>query len=170
MNSPFWGLKAIKLGLLLVLCCMAANLYAETAPEQGSKDKSAVDFTYSPAGKRDPFTPLINSLRKTATPKYIPKTELEKYQLDQFRLIAVLVVQGKPRAMVKAPDGKSYLVVKGKKIGRFGGEVVDIQTKVVEVDKSGLRREVSPDRIVVEEVSVDNYTGKQVKNYRYITM
>jgi len=81
-----------------------------------------------------------------------------------------MVVKGVPRAMVKAPDGKSYTVKVGEYIGLNGGIVKNIETKVVDVDANGMRIEKSPDRIVVEEVGVDSYTGNEVRENRYIVM
>ena len=72
--------------------------------------------------------------------------------------------------MVQAPDGKSYTVKINDYIGMNDGIVKNIETKVVEVDKSGMRIEKSPDRIVVEELGVDGSTGKQIKENRYIVM
>jgi small-conductance mechanosensitive channel len=84
--------------------------------------------------------------------------------------VAVLVVKGRPMAMVKAPDGKSYPVKIGNEIGRYEGKVVNIDTKVTKRDRFGKRIEKSPDRIVVEETVYDNFTGKRSVEYRYLTM
>lgn len=136
----------------------------------------ADEFVYSSKGRRDPFKPLVEkntppiaSPKKAQRPEKI-KGPLEKFELSQFKLIAILVVQGKPHAMVRAPDGKSYTVKVGEYIGMNDGLVTDIQTKVVDIDQSGLRIEKSPDRVVVEEVGIDGFTGKESKEYRYIVM
>jgi type IV pilus assembly protein PilP len=136
-------------------------------------------FAYSPKGRRDPFKPLIQPKQQRGEATYTPepsgrpdkiKGPLEKFELSQFRLIALLVVKGVPRAMVKAPDGKSYMVKIGEYIGMNDGIVKKIETKVMGINENGLRVEKSPDRIVVEEISVDSLTGKKVKQYRYIVM
>jgi hypothetical protein len=73
--------------------------------------------------------------------------------------------------MVKAPDGKSYTVKPGDLIGSNGGIVKRIETKTVVIDESsGQRIEKSPDRVVVEEIGADSYTGKEFKEFRYIEM
>ena len=128
-------------------------------------------FTYNPAGRRDPFIPLVDQRQKTSrVPVVKPRGPLEKYELTQFRLLAVLVVKGRPMAMVKAPDGKSYPVKIGDEIGRYEGKVANIETKVTDRDPLGKRIEVSPDRIVVEETVRENYTNKLTVEYRYLTM
>ncbi len=131
-------------------------------------------FAYSPKGRRDPFKPLIQEKKAVAKkskgrPDKV-KGPLERFELSQYRLIALMVVKGVPRAMVKAPDGKSYTVKIGDYIGMNDGIVKNIETKVVEVDENGMRIEKSPDRIVVEETGVDSYTGSETKEDRYIVM
>ena len=132
---------------------------------------AADTYNYNPAGRRDPFEPLINQLQETSRVTVVkPRGPLQKYELTQFRLMAVLVVKGRPMAMVKAPDGKSYPVKIGDEIGRYEGKVANIETKVTDRDPLGKRIEVSPDRIVVEETVRDNFTNKQAVEYRYLTM
>ena len=133
-------------------------------------------FSYSPKGRRDPFKPLIQKKKiitkiaaRPGKPSRI-KGPLEKFELSQYRLVALMVVKGIPRAMLKAPDGKGYTVKVGEYIGMNDGIIKKIETKVIDIDKNGLRVEKSPDRIVVEEVGVDNYTGKILRENRYIAM
>ncbi len=132
-------------------------------------------FVYSPQGRRDPFEPLLHKepviaeIIKKTRPDEI-KGPLEKFELKQFRLMAILVVNGSPRAMVAAPDGKSYTVKVNDYIGLNGGVVKNIQTKIIGHDETGMRVEKSPDRIVVEETGVDSLTGKEIKENRYIVM
>ncbi|MCF6266653.1 MAG: pilus assembly protein PilP [Desulfuromusa sp.] len=165
-------------GMLNDVFAQKASAQVETAPvlqDALSDSGDNNDFAYSPKGRRDPFKPLIQEKKKVIATKIVRKERkikgpLEKFELGQYRLIALMVVKGIPRAMVKAPDGKSYTVKVGEYIGMNDGIVKRIETKIIAVDKNGLRIEKSPDRIVVEEVGVDSYTGKVVKENRYITM
>jgi len=129
------------------------------------------DFTYNPAGRRDPFVSLVKKLENTVAKPKVNLGPLGKYELGQLRLMAMLVVEGTPRAMVKAPDGKSYTIKLGDLVGPNGGVVTRIETKKIEIDNmTGQRIEKSPDRIVVVETGMDSYTGKMVKEERYIEM
>ena len=176
-------LTLLLLSLAFLLTVIAADVIAQQPPaETVSAQLTQVTaspaegnhFAYSPKGRRDPFKPLIQEKQKVAKKiKGRPdkfKGPLEKFELSQYRLIALMVVKGIPRAMVKAPDGKSYTVKVGEYIGMNDGFVKRIETKVVVTDENGLRVEKSPDRIVIEEVSLDSYTGQEVKEYRYIAM
>jgi Tfp pilus assembly protein PilP len=140
------------------------------AAEPGTEAEQPA-FVYSPVGQRDPFVPLIQQINKAVKKPKKDMGPLEKYELSQFRLLAMLIIKGTPRAMVKAPDGKSYTVKPGDLIGPNGGVVKRIETKTVTVDKStGQRLEKSPDRVVIEEPVVDNFTGKVSKKDSYIEM
>lgn len=132
-------------------------------------------YVYEVRGRRDPFTPLIRKEQPAPEIQLQRRPEqlrgpLERYEMGQLRLIAVMVVQGVPRAMVSAPDGKSYTVKVDDYIGLNGGRVIDIQTRQMAVDETGMRIEKNPDRIVVEETGVDTQSGQVIKQERYIVL
>lgn len=165
-SSVCFGLSLMLFCGVMVVSSMAQEESDEVGPATGKKT-----FTYNPAGRRDPFQSLVKKISKTAVKPRKNLGPLGKYELGQLRLMAMLVVQGTPRAMVKAPDGKSYTVKLGDLIGPNGGVVARIETKKMEIDKlTGQRVEKSPDRIVVVETRIDNYTGKKIKEERYIEM
>lgn len=90
-------------------------------------------YVYDPAGKRDPFEALV--LVKRAIPQAGELTPLQKYDLNQFRLIGIIIGRGAPRAMVVAPDGKSFILKPGIKIGRNDGTVMNITKDGVQVQE-----------------------------------
>lgn len=173
----------MKLFSLFMLLFMGISLVeaGDLRAQQVTQEQAVVadraageEYSYSPMGRRDPFKPLINKANKVvkkinSRPEKI-KGPLEKFELDQFRLMAIMVVKGAPRAMVKAPDGKSYTVKVNDYIGMNDGQVTKIETKVLEMDSNGMRVEKNPDRIVVEEEGVDPSTGKPMRENRYIVM
>ena len=102
------------------------------------------DFEYDPTGKRDPFQPFI----ATQTPvkpigEEVPITPLQKYDLSQLKLVAILVGKGGGRAMVEDSEGKGYIIEKGVYVGRNFGKV----------------KTVLKDRVIIEERYKD-YMGK----------
>jgi len=175
MKYKLYGLFTLL--LFVIIFGVPTGVFSAQQPEIVSiqPDSAAeTSFAYSPKGRRDPFKPLIQdqvkTVRKSKGRAEKLKGPLEKFELSQYRLVALMVVKGVPRAMVKAPDGKSYTVKVGEYIGLNGGIVKNIETKVIDVDANGMRIEKSPDRIVVEEVGVDSYTGNEVRENRYIVM
>jgi type IV pilus assembly protein PilP len=102
---------------------------AETAAEA-----AAPRYVYDPAERRDPFEPLT-LVRKPLAAQDAPLTPLQRFDLGQLRLIGVIVGKGEPRAMVVAPDGKSYILKKGVKVGRNDGKIVDITAEAILVEE-----------------------------------
>lgn len=102
---------------------------------------------YNPEGKLDPFAPLIKEKpvnlpvknRKAVRRKLL--TPLEKLDLSQLKLVAILRAQSGNRALVEEDSGKGYVIKKGTYIGTHSGKVAKILS----------------DRIIVEEEVEDIY-------------
>jgi type IV pilus assembly protein PilP len=104
------------------------------------------DYVYDPTGKRDPFQPFI----ATQTPvlpsgEEVPITPLQKFDISQLKLVAIMVGTGEGKAMVEDSEGKGYIVEKGVYVGRNFGKV----------------KSILKDRVIIEERYKD-YMG-QVK-------
>lgn len=80
-------------------------------------------YEYGGGRRRDPFTPLIV---KTETEKKRGATPIEGFEVSELRLIAILWNKAGYYAMVTLPDGKSYTVREGTKLGLHGGKVYKI--------------------------------------------
>jgi Tfp pilus assembly protein PilP len=99
---------------------------------------------YSSAGRRDPFRPL--TLRaKAPTRARENLSPLERYELGQLKLVAVIWDVKEPRAMVEDAAGLGYIVTRGTLIGPNEGKV----------------KEIKPAEVVVEENYVDFYGARQ---------
>ncbi len=92
------------------------------------------EFVYNSEGRRDPFVPL-SRIRRPVADSAEPQTPLQSYDLSQFRLVGVIVGKGASKAMVLAPDGKSYVLAKGVKIGKNNGVVLEINSDAVRVEE-----------------------------------
>lgn len=108
---------------------------------------------YNPEGRLDPFAPLFEEKQAAPTVaarpkkpvrKRVPLTPLEKVDLSQLKLVAIIQALSGNKAMVTEASGKGYIVKKGTLIGNRSGKIVDIL----------------PDKIVVEEEIEDVYSGK----------
>ena len=105
---------------------------------------------YRPEGKLDPFAPLFEERQASpviaARPtkkakKRVPLTPLEKVDLSQLKVVAIIRALSGNKAMVTEASGKGYVVKKGTPIGTRSGKIV----------------EILGDRIVVEEQVEDIY-------------
>ena len=130
----------------------------ETAPENVSNSddpaatllasKNQIEI-YEYKGNIDPFSPLIREEKTEAQntdsddvpkrKKRVPQTPLEKIDLTQLKLTAVINSKGRPKAMVEESGGKGYIVNKGTFIGLDGGKI----SKILK------------DRIIITETSED---------------
>lgn len=105
-------------------------------------DVGFATVSYNPAGKIDPFVPLVKDepvkvlqTDKSKREKREPTTPLERIDLSQLKLTAIIRTPSGLKAMVEESTGKGYIVGTGTYMGIHSGKVVNILK----------------DRVVVEE-------------------
>ncbi len=114
---------------------------------------------YSPKGKIDPFEPLLREegAQASAGPvlrkKREPQSPLEKIDLGQLKLVAIIGASSGNRALVEESSGKGYIVKEGTYIGMNSGKVVAINL----------------DKVMIEEEYEDAY-GKTIVKKKEITL
>jgi type IV pilus assembly protein PilP len=91
---------------------------------------------YNSQGKIDPFRPLIQEKPEEKGPIVDDKpkrilTPLEKIELSQIRLVAVVIMKDKQIAMVEEASGKGYEVGIGTYIGKNQGRVSEIKNSSI---------------------------------------
>jgi len=109
--------------------------------------KPAEIWAYSSVGKRDPFRSFLTGPRgggaalvtRCATP-------LGRFELEQFKLVAVITGLEDPVAMVQAPNGTGYTVRRGSCIGKNGGSVAAVRTGELVVAEWATRADGTRDR------------------------
>ncbi|MBF0537832.1 MAG: pilus assembly protein PilP [Nitrospirae bacterium] len=110
-----------------------------------------VPYEYKSAGRRDPFLSILEQNKrrrqkeKGTTKEVRVLSPLETSNLASIKLIGIVIDQRDRYASVVLPDGRSFAIKKGTLIGVNGGKVVEIK----------------PDRIIIEEVMVDD-VGKKI--------
>ena len=110
-----------------------------------ASDEVEIAYVYSPIGKRDPFRSLFDQFQQG--PETEQLTELQKFELDQLKLVGIVSRIATPYALVEDPNGKGHTLTRGKLIGKNWGRV------------SG----INPDCVVIKEEYRD-YTGRKVTN------
>jgi type IV pilus assembly protein PilP len=109
---------------------------------------------YNPKGKIDPFEPLFKEQKaiaqapKEKRQKRIPRTPLERIDLSQLKLVAIVLAASGNRAMVEEASGKGYILSTGTYIGTNAG-------KVVKIDK---------DQVIVAEEIEDVMGNVKIRN------
>ncbi len=122
--------------------------------------KPADSEVYVAKSMVDPFKPLIQEkkeipdleIKKPEKPQRV-LTPLEKMELSQIKLVAVVIMGDRKIAMVEEATGKGYEVGIGTYMGKNAGQVVDILF----------------DTIVVKEIVTD-YKGNHTERLQEIKM
>jgi len=119
---------------------------------------------YDSKGKVDPFIPLVKEEpvkvektelidAKAGVREKRTKTPLEKIELSQLELKAIIMAPSGNKALVEETNGKGYIIRKGTYIGRHDGRVLRILK----------------DKIVVEELA-ENHEGKMIAREKEIKL
>ena len=120
-----------------------AEKEAPTEPTVINEENLA--YVYTPIGKRDPFRSLFEQLSLEEAEQQL--TDLQKYELDQLKLVAIVSRIANPYAMVEDPEGKGHSLTRGTLIGKNWGRVSAITAECI---------------YVKEEYR--DYTGRKVAN------
>ncbi len=107
---------------------------------------------FRPHATRDPFRSFIKASRPTASVKRKKgaariRTPLERYSLDQLKVVGIVSGAGMREALLEDDVGKGYVVHVGDPVGSEGGRIAAIKK----------------DRIVVEKTYVDALGNKKVR-------
>ena len=83
-------------------------------------------YAYDPAGKPDPFKPFFQLVPARDAGRSIPLTPLQKYDLSQLKMVAIIFNREGGMALVEDSAGKGYFVKNGTAIGKNNGRVIKI--------------------------------------------
>ncbi len=105
---------------------------------------------FLPLSDRDPFKSFVTTRTAVAattskTPKI--KTPLERYSLDQLKVVGVIAGGPMRKALLEDDVGKGYVVSPGDAVGREGGRITSIQK----------------DRIIIESTYRDVLGNQKVR-------
>lgn len=110
-----------------------ALMTVQSPPQEQQEVK--VSLTYDPAGRRDPFYPIIGvGEKKGDTGKRT--TPLQRVHISDLKLVGILWGSFGFRALVQTPDGRSHPLVIGTLVGRNRGVVKKIFSDRVIIEES----------------------------------
>jgi Tfp pilus assembly protein PilP len=117
-----------------------------TAIEQ----KPQAVYSYNPAGKRDPFSPIV--VRDDRKIQSGDRPPLERFNISEFKLTGVVWGGFGYSAMLEGPEGKGYFVHVGTIIGQNKGVVKKItkDAMVIEEKFKTISGETDRKEIVIE--------------------
>ncbi len=158
-------LRRIVIGLvgvvLLAGCGPDETPTAKVAAKTRSKPKVVaeavtepeVEYRYNPEGKADPFRSFIRrepELDELESP-------LERFDLSQLSVSAIMWGTDRPRALVTDPAGKGYIVSEGAAIGKNQGRVMKIHDNLIRVKETYIDFQ---DRATTKEVEMRLYESQ----------
>jgi len=139
--------RSLTLGVLLAAVVLAAACGGSApppAPAQQAKAATAkppaapetaapaLQYVYTPIGKRDPFrSPEAEPAAQASLSATACTEPLCRFDVDQLTLVAVVSGDANPLAMVQDPLGRGYFVRRNSRVGRQGGKVTQIMSDAV---------------------------------------
>ena len=146
--------------LLLAGTTVAAQPQGVPEKAEGSRGAEGADATYDATGRRDPFRP---PRANQTTLLGEARTPLQRYDLGQLRLVAVIYDAQNPRAVVEDDAGLGYIVRVGTPIGANGGAVKNIEQGKLRVSEESIdfygERQTS--EVVMELAAEERERGKR---------
>jgi type IV pilus assembly protein PilP len=115
---------------------------------------NTVAYHYDPTDKTDPFRSYIR--REVTLDNDATSSPLERFDLSQLTVMGIIWGVDEPRALVKDPTGKGYIVKAGTPIGKNKGRILRIEDNKVVVKETYLDH---LDRATTKEVELELYAN-----------
>lgn len=129
----------------------APNVTRRVAPEAPAP---AAEYHYDPTDKVDPFRSYVR--RQVTFDPEAGSSPLERFDLTQLSVMGIIWGLEEPRALVRDPTGKGYIVRAGTPIGKNKGRILRIEDNKVVVKETYLDH---LDRATTKEVDLELYVN-----------
>jgi len=108
----------------------------EVSEKKEPEKKGEPEYTYDPVGKKDPFKPFLQMASTRGSSRNVPLTPLEKYEISQLKLVAIISSPEGNIALIEDSAGKGYFLKKGIGIGKNEGKVARILKDKVVIEET----------------------------------
>lgn len=104
------------------------------------------DYRYSAQDRRDPLEPLLKDippdvLRPKPRLPERPLGPLERFDIAALKLVGIVWGELGRKALIKAPDGKSYFATLETYMGKYSGRVVAIENDHLVIEEQYVNAE-----------------------------
>jgi Tfp pilus assembly protein PilP len=157
---------ALLLSLLVV--GQGVSVWAQAQPGTGrvrtaappppvlQPQEPAEDYRYDIQGRRDPLEPLLKEippdvLRPRPQAPERPLGPLERFDLSALKLVGIVWGELGRKALIKAPDGKSYFATLDTYMGKYSGKVIAIENDYLVIEEQYLNAE---DKLVPKTLTI----------------
>jgi Tfp pilus assembly protein PilP len=115
-------------------------------PPVQKTQEPAEDYRYSAQDRRDPLAPLVKeALPDVLRPKprlpERPLGPLERFDISALKLVGIVWGELGRKALIKAPDGKSYFATLETYMGKYSGKVIAIGNDHLVIEEQYLNTE-----------------------------
>ena len=164
-SRPWYAGVALLLSLLVGLLVVGGSAQdipstrraRPTVPPPAQKTQEPVqDYHYDMQGQRDPLEPLVKEvLPETLRPK-LPGPErplgpLERFDISALKLVGIVWGELGRKALIKAPDGKSYFATLDTYMGKYSGKVIAIENDRLVIEEEYLNAQ---DKVVPKTLTI----------------
>ena len=95
------------------------------------------EFRYDSTGRRDPFKSLLELEKKQRDITQLPP--IQQFDIETAKVVGVVVDPGRvTQAMIRAPNGQTFVVRVGTIMGKNEGEVVEITLQGIRITEKFL--------------------------------
>jgi len=108
----------------------------EVSEKKEPEKKGEAEYSYDPTGKKDPFKPFLQVTSAKGSSKNTQLTPLEKYEISQLKLVAIISTPEGNVALIEDSTGKGYFLKKGTGIGKNDGKVTKILKDTVIIEET----------------------------------
>jgi len=113
---------------------VSATQAAPRPPAPGELLVPSSEFRYDSTGRRDPFKSLLELEKKQRDITQLPP--IQQFDLDTAKVVGIVVDPGRvAQAMVRAPNGQTFVVRVGTIMGKNEGEVVEITLQGIRIQE-----------------------------------
>ena len=98
------------------------------------ESQAGTDFAYRAEGRRDPFRSMLYEIEEAKDTR--SRAPLEQFELGQIVLMGLVWEAEEPRALVTDPEGRSFVIRSGSRIGKNEGRVIHIGDNLVRVKET----------------------------------
>jgi type IV pilus assembly protein PilP len=112
------------------------------------------EYHYDPTDKVDPFRSYVR--RQVTFNPEDSASPLERFDINQLSVMGIIWGVDEPRALVRDPTGKGYIVRAGTPIGKNKGRILRIEDNRVVVKETYLDH---LDRATTKEVDIELYVN-----------
>ncbi len=165
-SEPWWRPIVVSMVFLFFLAGCGGSSPPSSVPQKGKSSavqKKKVEpakvaekiepektgegeYIYNASGKPDPFKAFIQITSAKDHSRTLPLTPLQKYEVSQLKLVAIIIAPEGNIALVEDSAGKGYFLKRGTEIGKNDGKV----------------KTILKDKVVIEEVYEDIFGQKKM--------